>query len=86
MRLQMFHRVFPFVLVMLGSTLALRAEATPAPRIAVRLDYQSVDPSHGCPTSDELGFMLAAELGYRIFREDARGTLTVAGRFVYDKY
>jgi len=86
MRLQMFHRVFPLLLVMLGSTFALRAEATPAPRIAVRLDYQSVDPSHGCPTSDELGFMLAAEFGYPIVREDARGTLTVAVRVVDDKY
>jgi len=40
---------------------ALSAEATPAQRIAVRLDDQPPDTSDGCPRSDEL----AAEFAFR---------------------
>ncbi|MBK9258325.1 MAG: hypothetical protein IPM54_00640 [Polyangiaceae bacterium] len=82
----MVRRTLSLFFAVIVSAVALRAEATPAKRIAVRLDYQAPEPSHFCPSSDELGFMLAAEFGYAVVRDDARGVLTVHVRVVDDKY
>ncbi|MBK9258331.1 MAG: hypothetical protein IPM54_00670 [Polyangiaceae bacterium] len=82
----MVRRTLSLFFAVIVSAVALRAEATPAKRIAVRLDYQAPEPSHFCPSSDELGFMLAAEFGYAAVRDDARGVLTVHVRVVDDKY
>ncbi|MDC3984552.1 hypothetical protein [Polyangium jinanense] len=62
--------------------LASSAAAAPKHKIAFRLDYDAPDASTGCPDTEELALMMAAEFGYVVVRTDVSTVLHVDVRRV----